>query len=502
MSQFFAGLAPERVWNHFEAITKLPRGSRNEDAIRRYIADFAKRQGLECFYRPDAPADAPGERTVVVYKKAAPGLEGKPAVVLQAHMDMVCVPNDQIFPLRLSFCDEQAQPGSGWVKAGGYTPQDGTTLGADDGIGIAVALAILEDESLRLGPLEAFFTVQEEVGLEGARDFDPGLLKGRILINLDEEVLKGITYGCAGGLSSMFRWNVNRQPVPAAARCHELRISGLRGGHSGVNIHEGRANALHLLARILRQAEYRGIAFHLAGIASGNLRQSNVIPSRAAAVVVLDPADTVRFGAVVAELTAEYQAEYQKIEPQLRVEWLEAEPQAEMVDGEWSRKLVHILMSVPHGVQKMAEGGLVETSTNLSAVALNGTALAVLCMHRSFRESGLRWMEDLHDSLAALTGASMEHIERYPGWTPNEDSDLLRRAKEVYDAQFQGDYKVDVIHAGLESGWVVKKYPEAECIAIGPNLLEAHTVRERVEISSVASFYQCVLGILESYARD
>ena len=504
MSQFFAGIQPERVWYHFEEITKLPHGSRNEDALRGYIAAFAQRNGLDCYYKADAAPDAPGDRTVVVYRRAAPGLEQKPIVVLQAHMDMVCVPHERIFPLKLTFCDAQGGPGTGWVKAGGHTPQDGTTLGADDGIGIAVALAILEDSELQLGPVEALFTVQEEVGLEGARDFDPALLKGRIFINLDEEVLKTITYGCAGGLSSMFRWKVAREHVPATARCYELRISDLKGGHSGVQIHEGRANAMKLLARILSHAAKEGLRFNLAGIASGNLKQANVIPSQAAAQVVLNGADVSSFGRLVAGLTAGFREEYQPVEPQLRVDWLETERPAEMLDNDWTQKLIHTLLATPHGVQKTAGGSetMVETSTNLSAVALNGADLAVLTMHRSFRESGLQWMEELHESIAGLTGASMEHIERYPGWTPNENSELLRRAKRVYDAKFKGDYQIDVIHAGLESGWVIKKYPQAECIAIGPDLLEPHTVRERVEMSSVAAFYDCVLGILLSYARD
>jgi dipeptidase D len=199
MSSFFEGLEPERVWHHFEEICRIPHGPGNEDGVRKYIADFAEKTGLKYYYHPQASLTDYGQRVLAVYKQAAPGFENKPTVVLQAHLDMVCVPNDQIFPLKLQYCDGQGRSGAGWVKAGGFTDIDGTSLGADDGIGVAIVLAILEDNRHSFGPVEGFFTVKEETGMDGARDFDPGLLKGRIYINLDEEELRTITYGCAGG---------------------------------------------------------------------------------------------------------------------------------------------------------------------------------------------------------------------------------------------------------------------------------------------------------------
>lgn len=505
MASIFEGLQPERVWHHFEAITRLPHGSGNEDAVRRYIADFAVKMGFEHFYNSDAPSDAPGDRTVVIYKKAAPGLEHQPTVVLQAHMDMVCVPHDQIFPLRLLSCDSQGGPGAGWVKAGGYSAADGTSLGADDGIGVALALAILEENRYPLGPLEALFTVQEETGLIGAREFDPDLIRGRILINLDEEDVKKITYGCAGGIDSIFRYTVGRETVPSHCRYGEVSISGLKGGHSGMAIHEGGANAIRLLTRILNRAWHEKIGYHLADIHGGRIGQTNVIPSQAFAGVVLAEADLKRFEALVADMDAAFRQEYQPAEPGLQVHWRQLDPPAEMLDREGTAWIGRILMALPHGVQKMtAVGNAVETSTNLAVVAVNGKEVTVICKHRSSRESGLNWMADLHRALAAGAGAAYSQGERYPVWTPDEASDLLRKARSVYEAQFKGDYEATVIHAGLECDWVVEKYkhgPPMDCIAVGPTLLEPHTVRERLEIASVAAIYSVVLQILQLYAH-
>lgn len=506
MPRFFAGLEPERVWHHFEEICKLPHGSGNEDAVRKYIADFAAKQGLEHYYQPQAPWDDAGKRVVVVYKKAAPGLENKPTVVLQSHLDMVCVPNAQIFPLRLVFCDSEGKPGHGWVKAGGYNDQDGTSLGADDGIGVALALAILEDTRHQLGPVECLFTVNEETGMDGARDFEPGLLKGRVYINLDEEELKSIIYGCAGGLKSTFHWSLGKEPVPSGVKCFSLKVSGLKGGHSGAAIHLGRANAIQLAVRILSRAVNEKIRFQLASFTGGSLHQSNVIPMSAQASLIINPNDAAKLGALAAEMAEDFRMEFLKIEDSIETSWEEIETPEVAVSLEDTLKIIDTLMLLPHGVQKTApeKSEVVTTSTNFASVALDGGEATIVCMHRSSLESGLDWMRDTHQAIARSSGGRILFSDRYPAWSPVESSDLLQKAKNVYNSYFRGEYKTEVVHAGLECGWVVNKYQTGtpmDCIAIGPTVLEPHSRRERLEISSVAKFHQCVLEILQLYTK-
>ncbi len=505
MSRFFNGLEPERVWYHFEEITKLPHGSRNEDAVRKYIGEFAKIQGLDCYYRPDAPGDRPGERNIVLYKKAAPGLEDKPTLVLQAHMDMVCVPDDRIFPLKLLYCGADGLPGDGWVKAGDYGDA-GTTLGADNGIGIAVALAILEDNQTALGPIEVLLTVQEEVGLEGARDFDPGLLKGRTMINVDEIEVDAIIYGCAGGLTTEFIAPVRQVPVAAGTKCVALKVGGLKGGHSGVAIADGGANAIQLIAQILQRGKADGLRLNLATFAGGRLVQNNVIPANANATVIVRRDEAAEWERLVAALSADFKKAYQKADPDLQIEWDETELPAQMIDDQGTGRILAILTQVPHGVLKMvpSQPELIETSSNLASIGIQDGQAFIHCMHRSSAADGLDWMKRIHEPLAEQVGAVIKYIEFYPSWSPNPGSPLLQRAKTVYDRYNQGKARTIVIHAGLECGWLVEKYRNdqtpMECVAIGPNLVDLHSSRERVEIRSVQQFYRCVMDILKSYA--
>ncbi len=506
MSTFFKGLKPERVWHHFKEIGKIPHGPGNEDGIRKYIADFAEKNGFEYYYKPDVSLTDYGQRVVVVYKKATPGLENKPTVVLQSHLDMVCVPNDQIFPLKLQYCDSEGQPGNGWVKAGGYTDSDGTSLGADDGIGVAIVLAILE-ETEGFGPIEGFFTVKEETGMDGARDFDPGLLKGRVYINLDEEELQTITYGCAGGLRSTYHWKLNWEKVPNNRKCFNLKISGLKGGHSGISIHLGRANAIKLVSELIDRAAREKIDFNISDFSGGNIAQSNVIPGSAQVTLIVKAEDGERFTKLVTEIKTSLHQQYQTVEDNLQVEWRETEIPVRMVDGKNTGKIIDALMEIPHGVMKMSaeREETVETSTNLAAIAMNDQELMVVCMHRSSLESGLDWMKELHKNIAEKTAGRISVGERYPAWTPNENSELLRKAKNVYNDQFNGNYSTRLIHAGLECSWIVDKYRNnkpMDCIAVGPTVLDPHSRRERLEIESVPKVYECVLGILRAYAKE
>jgi dipeptidase D len=507
MARFFEDLAPERVWYHFEELTKLPHGSGNEDRVREYIVHCAQKLGYDYYYQPNALHDAPGERVICIYKKAAVGLEKKPIVVLQAHMDMVCVPSDQIFPLQLQHCDEEGNAGKGWVKAGGYTNNDGTTLGADDGIGVAIALAILEDSKHQFGPIECFFTVQEENGMDGVREFAKNLLKGRVYINLDEEEYKSIIYGGAGGLTSTFQAELKWESLVPGTQCYDLKISGLKGGHSGASIHEGRANAIQLLARILSRAYDEKTFFNLAAISGGNLSQSNVIPSGASAsIVIRGEEDAAMFERLISEMSGALNEEYQKIEENIQVTWQKVGIPTKMIDLNGTKKIIDILMLIPHGVLKLESGRseIVETSTNLAAVGITNSAVEIICMHRSSQESGLDWAGDIHKAIASCAGVTVVQNNRYPVWRHNVHSELLQKAKQVYAAQFKDDYQAIVVHAGLECAWVMEKYQKdlpMDCISIGPTVLEPHTKRERLNIKSVEAFYDCVLNLLHLYSE-
>jgi len=471
-------LEPKIVWKHFDEIRKIPRCSKHEEKIREYIVNFAKQHGLE--YQVDKAGN------VVVRKPASSGMENKPMVVLQAHMDMVCEKNKDVDhdfskdPIKVKIEGE-------WVTA------EGTTLGADDGIGVATALAILEDKNLKHPPIEALFTVDEETGLTGAFALEKDFLKGRTMINLDSEEFGIIYVGCAGGGDSTIKLAVKKEKVPDGMKVMHVFVKGLKGGHSGCDIHEQRGNAIKILARILWKVK-KEMEMRIIDISGGD--KHNAIPREAEATVAVKDAE--RFKEIVNNEAKDILEEIKPVDPDMKVEISEAKGE-EGLDKESSYKVIDLLYALPHGVLAMSYDipDLVETSTNLAKVRLEGDKVTVVMSSRSSTKTELQATRDRIRAIAELAGAEVEEGSTYPGWKPNLDSKILKIAKEVFKEMFGKEPEIKAIHAGLETGVIGEKFPGMDMISIGPDVRNPHTPDEKVHIGSVEKFYRYVAKILE-----
>jgi dipeptidase D len=512
-----------RVMVIFTEIVKLKRPSGAENELREYIIKFI--QNLQnptiriIHYQPDATA--PGERVIVVRKAAQGSGRAEVKMVLQAHLDMVCNPSDMTFPLSTYIVEDRNVQ---WLKGRSHDGRP-STLGADDGIGVATMLAILEDTTIAAGQLEFVFTVQEETDMGGAEQFDPRLLEGRLYINLDSEDERLITYGSAGGMKSSITFTPNYVPLPGAGTALvRLGITGLSGGHSGTNIHEGRANAIQLMARILfdlsahaATADHNGsndsFAFHLVTINTTN-RATNIIPMDVTAVIALKQEDWERFQIAFARLGAALKSEYGTTDPNLtyQAEVLDVSETKDMLDAQYTGKLLNLLVALPHGALRMEpktaalSQDIVQTSSNLAIVNRENGVVKIACSHRSSSVSQLSWVAAIHRALALANGCAVSNTNPYPAWMPNAASPLLQTARKIYAAHYGNDsygkprWQATIIHAGLECGWMVAKCQDSprpmDCIAIGPTVLDAHTPNERLSINSVTDFCICLIGII------
>ena len=474
-----SSLKPEKLWKHFSAILTIPHGSGNEKALASHILNLAKKWNLETLQ------DKVGN--VVVRKPASPGKEKAPGVVLQAHLDMVCEKNSDV---QHDFLKDpiQAYIEGDWVKA------RGTTLGADNGIGVAACLAVLEDKSLLHGPLECLFTVDEETGLTGAFKLKKDILKGKLLLNLDSEDEGTFTIGCAGGADSEINLLLERKRKKAK-NCLLIKITGLRGGHSGLDINLGRGNALKSLARLLFRASAE-TRFEIISFNGGSKR--NAIPREAWAVVAVEK-DEER--SLKNQLRKEFQAlkfEYRVTEPDLT---LDLRPIAESefpLTVESQTRLINLILSLPHGVISMHPeiAGLVETSTNLAIVNTEGKQARIICSSRSSVMSALEAVRLVIRAVCQLAGVRVVQPEGYPAWTPNLKSELLQKMIEIYKNLFQKEPEVKAVHAGLECGIIGEKYPGMDMISFGPTIRNPHSPDERVQIGSVERFWNFLLETL------
>lgn len=476
-----AALEPLLLWRRFAELSAIPRPSRMEAAAADWAAGIAQHLGLI------VERDAVGN--VLIRKPATVGREDRPGVILQAHLDMVCEKNEGTVhdfnrdPLRLVF-------------EGDVVKADGTTLGADNGIGVAAALAVLEEPSLPHGPLEVLLTIDEETGLTGANAVRPGWLRGTMLLNLDSETEDVLTVGCAGGIDTVGTRTVRRLAAPPAGRPHRVKVSGLRGGHSGVEINRGRGNAIQILARALLSAG-ADVVGGILSIDGGGRR--NAIPREAFARVLLPPGGCPAMRALLARLQDDLRTELDAGDPDVT---LTLEPSA---DGE-SRPLhaddalllLRLLAGVPHGVLEMSPGvpGAVQTSSSLAVVQTGADTVTLVLNQRSAVETARLHAAARVRGLLELAGFHVEHDNGYPGWRPDPSSVLIRRMVEV-SRELSGKPPVlEVIHAGLECGVIGDRYPGMQMVSFGPTMWAAHSPDESVSISSVRSFWRLLTATL------
>lgn len=476
-------LNPRLVWELFDAITQVPRPSKKEGRIIEYLVGFAKEHGLE--YKKDAIGN------VVMRKPATAGFEAHPTVVLQAHMDMVCEKNSDV---EFDFEHDaiRTRIDGEWVRA------EGTTLGADCGIGMAAALAVLIDPDVQHGPLEALFTVDEETGLTGAFELGEGMLTGNYLINLDSEDEGELFIGCAGGIDTIATFRHTMEPAPKNYVFFRVDVSDLLGGHSGDDIDKGRVNSNKTVARLLWDG-MQSCELRLSYFSGGNLR--NAIPREAYAIFGVPERYKTEFLNRYRLFAADLEHEFRLREPNFKITLNEMPSVDEVLDAKTQFGLIYSLVGVPNGVIAMsfAVPGLVETSTNLASVKFEGDdRIVVTSSQRSSVESAKTYVMQMVESVFVLAGADVAHPDGYPGWTPNPQSKLLEVTAESYERLFATEPKVRAIHAGLECGLFLEKYPDLEMVSFGPTLRGVHSPDERLEIATVDKFWRLLAEVLRT----
>lgn len=463
-----AQLEPRPVWRHFAELNAVPRASKREERVRAFALRFGESLGLET--REDPAGN------VIIRKPATPGREDRPVVLLQGHLDMVHQKNAET-DFDFDRAGIRMRTDGEWVSA------DGTTLGADNGVGVAMIMAVLADGGdVAHPPLEALFTVDEETGMTGAKGLEPGVLQARYMLNLDTEDDRELTIGCAGGIDVTARGTY--LPGLAAPGAHglRLRVRGLSGGHSGMDVHRGLGNANKILCRLLLALEDAGV--RVAEVDGGGLR--NAIPREATALVAATDAAHVREQLAFAKTAIE--AEYATTDPGLRIDVADAEAPARVMSADDQRALLRAVHACPNGIYRMSPevDGLVQTSNNLARWTVAGGNWEVLCLTRSSVDSEKLDEAGAIRGVFELVGGDVEYSGDYPGWTPRPDSELLRAMRAVYERRFGEAPLVEACHAGLECGLVGAKYPGMEMISFGPNIRGAHSPDERVEVASVA----------------
>lgn len=481
---FVADFEPKALWAFFDEILTIPRGSKEEDRIREYVVQVAQRNGLEHV--------VDGTGNVVVKKPGTPGKETAPGTILQAHLDMV---NEKNSDVDHDFSKDAIKP----IPDGDYLTADGTTLGSDNGIGVAAMLAIMEAEDLIHGPLEFLFTIDEETGLTGAGGLDPALLSARRLLNLDSEEEGSLTVGCAGGADTDLNLTLETLPAPSKATAHKVKLFGLKGGHSGIDIHLQRGNAVQLLARMIHAISH-GTPGFLSEIQGGD--KHNAIPREAWSTVVIPEDQSGEFLLQLGERFSEVKDEYRAVEPgmDLTIEEVPLPTQVWSTDSSW--RVLRFLVALPHGVVAMSNDipGLVETSTNLAAVKSDGKTLSVLMSSRSSVASALGWIRRKIRAVGYLADAEVEEHPGYPGWKPDLDSRVLQVVTGVHTRVMGAEPHVEAVHAGLECGIIGEMVPGMDMISFGPQIEFPHSPAERVKVASVGRFYDLLTETLKEMA--
>lgn len=484
MTSPLAGLEPTLVWSYFDQIRMIPRPSKHEEKIVAWLKEWAAERGFEA--RQD------GVGNLVVKIPATEGHEGAETLVLQGHVDMVPEKNRDVAH---DFMTDPIQ----LEREGDWVIARDTTLGSDNGVGIAMAMAAATDPECVHPPLELLFTVDEETGLTGANGLEDDMLEGRRLVNLDTEEDGAFYIGCAGGQDLLTHFPVERISSELPEQI-VLSVRGLRGGHSGVDIHENRANAIKLLVRIVRAARDAGITFDLVSIEGGS--KHNAIPREAFAGLRTTPDGMEKLENLAVALKTEFEGEFGRIDPDLVIEIGEAEVSDRALTADLTTRLLGALTAVPHGVMAMSRDvpGLVETSNNLAVVRMVDDDIQVTTSTRSSVMPALRSAAEQISSVFELAGARVEEHGGYPGWTPNPESGLLKVARKVFGDLFGREPKVTAIHAGLECGIIGEKFPGIDMISLGPEIRSPHAPGEKVQISSVQQTWELLKAYLSALA--
>jgi dipeptidase D len=480
MTSALTELEPKPVWKHFAAIAAIPRPSTKEAAVRDYVLSIASRLGLE------SVQDKVGN--TVVRKPARKGRESAPMALLQGHLDMVCEKNEGT---NFNFDTDgiQVRRDGDWLKA------EGTTLGADNGVGVAAALAVMESTDIAHGPLEFVFTIDEETGLTGAAEFPGGLLQSKYFLNLDNEMKDTLCIGCAGGIKTTARRKVTLQPAKGDA-AFRIKISGLKGGHSGIDIHEGRGNALRILGGVLQSA-MEVLPVEIANLTGGSAQ--NAIPREASAIVVLNGADEQKLKSQLAKLEGECKADLGGFDSGLQITVEKIDRPKEVFAAEDAQRSVDLLASLHHGVIAMSPDvpGLVQDSTNLATVATKGDVVEIVTSQRSAIESSKVSAARMVATVCRLAGFETENTGGYPGWKPEPNSDIVKKCQSVHEEVFGHKAELIAMHAGLECGVIGEKYPGMQMVSFGPTIVGPHSPHEKVEIPSVEGFWKYLKAVLE-----
>lgn len=476
-------LNPAPIWIYFEEICKIPRLSKNEGEIRKYLLNFASLHNLE------SKEDQVGN--ILIVKPASKGFESRKTTVLQSHMDMVGEKNAD-YPHNWLTDPIIPRFDGAWITA------SGTTLGADDGIGIASQLAILTDTSLKSGKIECLFTVDEESGMTGALNLEPGFFEGRILINLDSEDEGILFIGCAGGMDTVGELTYKSVPLKTGMAGFEISITGLHGGHSGDEIHKGFGNAVKLMNRILWNLSNK-FGISLARFNGGNLR--NAIPREAFALIAVDSPEKDQAAEWVMNFQEILNEEFGEIEKDLKITIKEVEAPVSAMDYESQVKLLNSLTCCPHGVIAWSKemDDLVETSTNLASVSfIEGNKVRIVTTQRSSVESSKYDVAAMVESCMKLAGAEVVHSDGYPGWKPSLKSEILKITRKSYINLFGKEPMIRAIHAGLECGLIYQKYKGIDMISFGPTIRGAHTPEEKIEIATVEMFWELLIDVIRN----
>jgi len=482
MNKDILNLEPKAIWKHFYSITQIPHPSKKEEAIIAFMKAFGENLGLKTI------VDEVGN--VIIKKPATPGMENRKGIILQGHVDMVPQKNsDKVHDFEKDPIETHID--GEWVLA------NGTTLGADNGMGVAAAMAVLEAKDLQHGPIEALFTVDEETGMTGAFGLKPGLLDGDILMNLDSEDEGELYIGCAGGTNGNIMFSYAEENVPEGMTAYKLSVSGLNGGHSGVDIALGRGNSNKILNRFMKTASVK-YRMRLASIDGGSLR--NAIPRESFAMVCVPDAYKNDFLKALGEYETIVKKELSAVESGIKIVALVTDKPAKLIDHKTQMNLIHAVYSCPNGVIRMSNEmpGLVETSNNLAIIKSENGKIKVMCLIRSSVDSAKADLEEMIESVFSLAGAEIVFNGQYPGWKPNPASPILKEMLKQYKEMFGKTPDIKAIHAGLECGLLGGVYPNFDMISFGPTIRHPHSPTEKVNIESVGMFWKFLVGTLKN----